>query len=167
MEEAKNDMTAPQQGTGDAAATADSTSTPTAAPAPRATRNTGPGRLLIAVYAVFALSATARAGYQILTKFSEAPLAYLLSAFAAVVYIVATVSLAKAGRTWFKVSVAAVLVELIGVLVVGALSLFDAVNFPHETVWSLFGRGYGFIPLLLPILGLIWLYRRRPAPRRS
>ena len=102
---------------------------------------------------MFALSATARAGYQILTKFSEAPLAYLLSAFAAVVYIVATVSLAKAGRTWFKVSVTAVLVELVGVLVVGALSLFDAVNFPHETVWSLFGRGYGFIPLLLPILG--------------
>ena len=63
------------------------------------TRNTGPGRLLIAVYAIFAISATARAGYQILTKFSEAPLAYLLSAFAAVVYVVATVSLAKPGRT--------------------------------------------------------------------
>jgi hypothetical protein len=76
--------------------------------APRAEhpRNTGPGRLLIAVYAIFAISATARAGYQILTKFSEAPLAYLLSAFAALVYVVATVSLAKAGRTWFKVSVA-------------------------------------------------------------
>ena len=131
------------------------------------TRNTGPGRLLIAVYAVFAISATARAGYQILTKFSEAPLAYLLSAFAAVVYLVATVSLAKSGRTWFKVSVAAVLVELVGVLVVGALSVFDSVNFPHETVWSLFGRGYAFIPLLLPVLGLIWLYRRRPAPKRA
>jgi hypothetical protein len=128
----------------------------------RSTRNTGPGRLLIAVYAVFAISATARAGYQILTKFSDAPLAYLLSAFAAVVYLVATVSLAKAGTTWFKVSLAAVLVELIGVLVVGALSVFDPVAFPHETVWSLFGRGYAFIPLLLPILGLIWLYRRRP-----
>lgn len=125
-------------------------------------RNTGPGRLLIAVYAVFAISASARAGYQILTKFSEAPLAYLLSAFAALVYVVATVSLAKAGNTWFKVSVAAVLVELVGVLVVGGLSLFDPVQFPHETVWSLFGRGYAFIPLLLPILGLVWLYRRRP-----
>ena len=171
MEEAKKDMTASQQGTGDAAATAASGDTSAEAShdssAARDTRNTGPGRLLIAVYAVFALSATARAGYQILTKFSEAPLAYLLSAFAAVVYIVATVSLAKAGRAWFKVSVTAVLVELIGVLVVGALSLFDAVNFPHETVWSLFGRGYGYIPLLLPILGLVWLYRRRPAPRRS
>ncbi|MDP9886691.1 hypothetical protein [Pseudarthrobacter enclensis] len=129
----------------------------------RNTRNTGPGRLLIAVYGVFAISATARAGYQILTKFSEAPLAYLLSAFAAVVYIVATISLAKAGTTWFKVSVAAVLVELVGVLVVGTLSILDSVQFPHETVWSLFGRGYGFIPLLLPILGLVWLYRRRPS----
>ncbi|MGO4122542.1 hypothetical protein [Arthrobacter sp. YAF16] len=163
-------MTASQHTGGDAGTTAgqpSETAAGTARPASKDTRNTGPGRLLIAVYAVFALSATARAGYQILTKFSEAPLAYLLSAFAAVVYIVATVSLAKAGRTWFKVSVTAVLVELIGVLVVGALSLFDAVNFPHETVWSLFGRGYGFIPLLLPILGLIWLYRRRPAPKQA
>lgn len=126
------------------------------------TRNTGPGRLLIAVYAVFAISATARAGYQILTKFSDAPLAYLLSAFAALVYVVATVSLAKPGPTWFRISLAAVLVELVGVLVVGGLSVFDPVAFPHETVWSLFGSGYAFIPLLLPVLGLIWLYRRRP-----
>ncbi|VXB64694.1 conserved membrane hypothetical protein [Arthrobacter sp. 8AJ] len=133
----------------------------------RNTRNTGPGRLLIAVYGVFAISATARAGYQILTKFSEAPLAYLLSAFAALVYILATVSLAKAGTTWFKVSVAAVLVELAGVLVVGTLSILDSVQFPHETVWSLFGRGYGFIPLLLPILGLVWLYRRRPSQAKT
>ena len=130
---------------------------------PANTRNTGPGRLLIAVYGIFAISATARAGYQILTKFSEAPLAYLLSAFAAIVYVVATVSLAKAGRTWFKVSLVAVLVELVGVIIVGALSLFDAVQFPHETVWSAFGRGYAFVPLILPVLGLLWLYRRRPS----
>ncbi|MCX8454401.1 hypothetical protein [Paenarthrobacter ureafaciens] len=131
------------------------------------TRNSGPGRLLIAVYGVFALSATARAGYQIATKFAEAPLAHLLSAFAAVVYIVATISLAKPGRTWFKVSLAAVLVELIGVLVVGAMSLFDPVAFPHDTVWSVFGRGYGFVPLVLPILGLLWLNRRRPSDSPS
>lgn len=127
------------------------------------TRNTGPGRLLIAVYAIFALSATARAGYQIATKFADAPLSHILSAFAAVVYILATVSLAKPGRTWFKVSLAAVLTELVGVLVVGAISLFDPVLFPHDTVWSLFGRGYGFVPLALPILGLLWLNRRRPS----
>jgi len=174
MEEAENvSANSPHDGIRNPAGPASRTTGPAdagsaeTAPAVTDTRNTGPGRLLIAVYAIFAISATARAGYQILTKFSEAPLAYLLSAFAAAVYVVATVSLAKPGRTAFKVSVAAVLVELVGVLVVGALSVFDSVNFPHETVWSLFGRGYGFIPLLLPILGLIWLYRRRPAPRKA
>ena len=85
------------------------------------TRNTGPGRLLIAVYGVFALAATARAAYQIATKFHTAPLAYLLSALAAVVYIVATVSLARKGTASFRVSVVAVSLELLGVLVVGAL----------------------------------------------
>jgi hypothetical protein len=168
MEEARNvnahhpDAT-PDRGSASAKDARNADSADTATTDASSTRNTGPGRLLIAVYAVFAISATARAGYQILTKFSDAPLAYLLSAFAAVVYLVATVSLAKPGSTWFKVSLAAVLVELVGVLVVGALSIVDPVAFPHETVWSLFGRGYAVIPLLLPILGLVWLYRRRPA----
>jgi heme exporter protein D len=26
-----------------------------------------------------------------------------------------------------------------------------------RTVWSYFGIAYGFVPLVLPILGLIWL----------
>src|SRR5580704_8675721 len=82
---------------------------------PDSTR-TGPGRLLIAVYALFALSASARAGVQIATKFHHAPVAYLLSAFAAVVYVLAT-------------------------------------------VWSSYGSGYGFVPLVLPVFGLLWLYR--------
>ncbi len=127
------------------------------------TKATGPGRLLIAIYGIFAVAATARAGFQIATKFSEAPVAYLLSAFAAVVYIAATVSLARKGLFWFRAAVTAVSVELAGVLVVGALSLLDAKAFPQETVWSVFGRGYGFVPMLLPLLGLWWLRRHRPA----
>lgn len=124
-------------------------------------RTTGAGRLLITVYAVFAISATARAGYQIATHFADAPVAYLLSAFAAVVYIVATVALAKPGAKWALTATIAICVELLGVLVIGALSVFDPAAFPHSTVWSMFGKGYGFIPLLLPIIGLIWLYRHR------
>ena len=126
-----------------------------------AARNTGPGRLLVAVYAVFALSATARAAFQIATKFDHAPLAYLLSAFAAAVYIVATVGLAKSGPGSYKVSVAAVGIELIGVLAVGIFGLVDPSALPDDTVWSGFGAGYGYIPLILPIIGLWWLYRHR------
>lgn len=127
------------------------------APLPR--RISGPGRLLVAVYAVFALSATARATVQIVTKFSEAPLAYLLSAFAACVYIVATLALARPGPRPRQVALAALTVELLGVLTVGTFTALDPGDFPDDTVWSVYGRGYGFVPLVLPVLGLLWLRR--------
>src|SRR3954453_17572479 len=132
-----------------------------------ATRRSGPGRVLIAVYGVFALAATSRAGVQIATKFHEAPVAYLLSAFAAVVYIVATVMLARSGRTSHRIAVASCSIELLGVLTVGTYSLADSAAFPDATVWSSYGSGYGFVPLVLPVLGLLWLWRTapgRPAP---
>ncbi|MEU4770654.1 hypothetical protein [Micromonospora sp. NPDC023644] len=125
--------------------------------------NAGPGRLLIAVYLLFAIAATSRAGLQIATKFDEAPVAYLLSALAAAIYIVAAVGLARAGAAGRRVALACCAVELVGVLGVGALSLADPELFPDETVWSQFGSGYGYIPLVLPVLGLLWLWRTRPA----
>jgi hypothetical protein len=116
----------------------------------------GPGRVLVAVYGVFALAAGARAAVQLSTRFAEAPVAYLLSALAAAVYVVATVALARGGR---RVALVAITVELVGVLVVGTLSLADRAAFPDETVWSAYGRGYLFIPLVLPVVGLLWLRR--------
>ena len=116
----------------------------------------GPGRVLVAVYGVFALAAGARAAVQLSTRFAEAPVAYLLSALAAVVYVVATVALARGGR---RVALVAITVELVGVLVVGTLSLVDRAAFPDETVWSAYGRGYRFIPLVLPGVGLLYLRR--------
>ena len=118
----------------------------------------GPGRILVAVYAVFAVSASARAGVQLATRFGEAPVAYLLSALAACVYVVATVALARSSDLSRRVAWAAVLLELVGVLSVGAASLLDGSAFPDETVWSGFGQGYGYVPLLLPLLGLGWLW---------
>ena len=123
-----------------------------------ATRH-GPGRILIAVYGIFALSATARAGVQIATQFSDAPIAYLLSALAAVVYCAATFALARATIVSRKVATVAIVVELIGVVGIGAFSYAAPDDFPDATVWSHFGQGYGFVPLVLPILGLLWLRR--------
>jgi hypothetical protein len=131
-------------------------------PEPARATATGPGRVLIAVYAVFALSATARALVQIATRFNEAPVPYLLSALAGVVYILATIGLAGRGPGARRLAWAAVGFELVGVLVVGTLSLVDAADFPDDTVWSAYGRGYGFVPLVLPLVGLWWLYRTRP-----
>ncbi|MGY1770190.1 hypothetical protein [Blastococcus sp. SYSU D00813] len=126
---------------------------PDGAPGPAA----GLGRVLVAVYGVFALAAGARAAVQLATRFSEAPLAYLLSALAALVYVVATVGLARGGRGGRRTALVACAVELTGVLVVGVLSLADRAAFPDETVWSGFGQGYGYVPLVLPVLGLLYL----------
>jgi cytochrome bd-type quinol oxidase subunit 2 len=120
----------------------------------------GPTRVLVAVYAVFALAAGARAAVQLSTRFSEAPVAYLLSALAAVVYILATVGLARGGRRGRRLAFVAITTELVGVLVVGTLSIVDRGAFPDETVWSGYGRGYGFVPLVLPVLGLLALRRQ-------
>ena len=129
-----------------------------AAPQPDSTR-TGPGRLLVAIYALFALAASARAGVQIATKFSNAPVAYLLSAFAGVVYILATVTLANGSQLARRIAVCSFSVELAGVLAVGTWSLADPATFPDATVWSGYGSGYGFVPLVLPVFGLFWLRR--------
>lgn len=139
---------------------------PTATPAPRPSTsrrtNTGFGRVLVAVYGIFALAASARAGVQLLRDWHEAPLAYALSALAAAVYVVATIALARGGEVARRVAWVAVGVELVGVLAVGAWSLLDPAAFPEPTVWSDFGIGYGFVPLVLPVVGLTWLWRTRP-----
>lgn len=129
-------------------------------PGVRRTR-TGLGRVLIAVYAVWALAATARSAVQIIERFDVAPLAFVLSGVAAVFYVVATISLARGDRGSRRLATASCTLELVGVLVVGTVSYVRPELFPEPTVWSHFGQGYVFIPVLLPILGLLWLRHTR------
>lgn len=121
--------------------------------------STGAGRALVAVYGVLALAATARSAVQVLRDLDRAPLAYTLSALAAVVYVVATVALARGSTGARRVAWAAVGLEACGVVLVGVLSLLRPDLFADDTVWSRFGMGYGFVPLVLPVLGLLWLRR--------
>ena len=128
------------------------------APAPETGRTRrGLGIILVALYGLFALAATGRATYQILADFDKAPVSYLLSALAAVVYLVATVALARGDRTSVRVATVAISIELVGVLAVGLVSYLVPSEFPDKTVWSHFGAGYGYVPLVLPVLGLLWL----------
>ncbi|HEY4152749.1 MAG TPA: hypothetical protein VGM38_05460 [Pseudolysinimonas sp.] len=130
----------------------------------------GVGRVLVAVYAILAIAATGRSVFQIIDRFSEAPVAFVLSAFSGVIYIVATIAL---GARLRRLALVTISIELIGVLVVGTLSLvapavlgLDSLDpFGREsTVWSAYGAGYLLVPLVLPVLGLLYL-RRSGAPR--
>ncbi|MGW0119270.1 hypothetical protein [Streptomyces sp. NPDC003327] len=124
---------------------------------------TGPGMLLVWLYGVMSVGAVSRSIYEIATKFDAAPLAYTLSAVAAVVYVFITYTLVRGGETARRAALACCAAELTGVLVVGTWTLADPSAFPDSTVWSDFGYGYVFIPVLLPLSGIWWLRRSRAA----
>lgn len=130
-------------------------------------RTSGLGYVLITVYLILALAATLRAVYQIITKFDEAPLAYALSLVSGLVYIVATMALVKRTGAWRIIGILALGFELAGVLVVGTLSITHPELFDHPSVWSWYGAGYGWVPLVLPIIGLVWLLRPARAADRA
>lgn len=121
--------------------------------------SSGTGRALIAVYLILAVAATARSVLQLTRRFEEAPLAYSLSAVAAAVYILASIALIRRRGVWRTVAWITLCFELIGVLVVGTLSFTHPDLFQHASVWSSYGIGYLYVPLVLPILGMVWLAR--------
>ncbi|MEV6316902.1 hypothetical protein [Streptomyces sp. NPDC051776] len=123
----------------------------------------GPGRLLVLLYGVFTVGAASRSIAQMIMRFEEAPLAYVLSAVAAVVYAFILVSLVRGGETARRLAMVCCGAELIGVLSVGTWTLVEPSAFPDATVWSDYGMGYLFLPLVLPVTGLIWLRRARRA----
>ena len=125
-------------------------------------RTSGPGRTLVVFYFIMTIAALFRSAYQLLTAFDAAPLAIVLSFVAGVIYLVATIGLVRPGRRAYHVAFAAMVFELVGVLVVGALSLILPDVFPFSyTVWWGFGVGYLLIPLALPVLGLLFLRSQR------
>ena len=127
-------------------------------------RMSGIGRVLVVVYAVLAIGASGRSLVQIIERFDQAPLAFTLSAVSAAVYVLATLALIFAGSVvWYRIAWVAISFELVGVLVIGTLSLVRPDLFPEATVWSTFGMGYLFVPLVLPFLGLWWLITHPPA----
>ena len=132
---------------------------------PARPKTSGAGRTLIVFYGILTLAALARSVFEIVAHFDVAPLAYLLSLFSGIVYLIATIALVTPGRTAYRVAQVTITIELIGVLVVGALSVVNLSLFPfagdRSTVWAYFGLEYLLIPLALPILGLLFLRSQR------
>lgn len=126
-----------------------------------------PRLALLVTYAILFLAAAGRSSAQLSTKASEAPLPYALSAVAAVIYGVIAFALLRGTPSWRTVALAGTAVELVGVLAVGTWGVVDPGRWPDETVWSGYGSGYGWIPLILPPLALWALLKARRADATS
>ncbi|MET8327971.1 hypothetical protein [Streptomyces sp. NPDC005181] len=123
----------------------------------------GPGRVLVWFYGVFTVAAASRAIVQMILDFGRAPLAYVLSAVAALVYGFITYSLVRGGEKARRTALVCCAAELAGVLLIGTWTLVEPSAFADATVWSYLGRDYLFIPVILPVTGMIWLRRARNA----
>lgn len=123
----------------------------------------GPHQVLLLLYALFTLAAGARSLVQLATRAEEAPVAYSLSLAAAVTYALGWLAIRRAAEGRTGLASRMLWVELGGVLAVGTLSLAVPDWFPDATVWSDYGVGYGFVPALLPVAGLLWLRAQDPA----
>lgn len=123
----------------------------------------GPGILLVWLYGVMVVGAVSRSAYQIATEFDRAPLPYTLSALAGLVYGFITYTLVRGGETARRAAAVCCAAELVGVLTVGTWTMVEPSAFHDATVWSDYGMGYLFIPVLLPLSALYWLRRARTA----
>lgn len=119
----------------------------------------GPHLVLMACYALFILASGSRAIVQIATQFHVAPFAYVLSAVAAVTYVVGWFAIRRAAHGKPRLAEVMLWVELAGVVIIGTLSVVKKEWFPDASVWSDYGGGYGWVPAMLPIAALFWLHR--------
>ncbi|PWI42358.1 hypothetical protein CK485_25030 [Streptomyces sp. ICBB 8177] len=141
------------------------TDTAPAAGRPRRKIGEGPGRLIVSLYGLFTVAAGSRSVFQLIAQFHRAPLSYVLSAVAAVVYAFILVTLVRGGESARRIGIVCCAAELAGVLIVGTLTIVTPSLFHDQTVWSYYGVDYLLIPLALPITGILWL--RRAAPERA
>jgi hypothetical protein len=121
-------------------------------------------------YTVLAIAALSRSAYQAATGVAtgRAVAAVTLSALAGVVYLVAAIALRRGSTGSVRLGRRCLFIELLGVIAVSLAELAVG-GFGRAAVWSGFGVGYGYLPVLLPIAGL-WLTRpgrRSREPHRS
>ncbi|MDO5721047.1 MAG: hypothetical protein Q4P06_00675 [Actinomycetaceae bacterium] len=122
----------------------------------------GWGRVFIAAFWVVAVVAT----YTALSDFfalSQYPLGpRLVSVLAGLGYVLAAIALSHNGRRMRKVAGACIGFELSGVLITGIVGLGVPQIGQVRNLWANFGQQYWFIPLILPLLGIAWLWWSNP-----
>lgn len=112
------------------------------------------------VYGLWAVAALSRALYQYVFRHPPSFVPTHISALVGALYVAIIVGLGRRGRGWWWLTLALLLAELAGVLVVGTIDVIWH-PFPYATVWSGYGAGYVFVPLVLPLAGLWWMLRRQ------
>ncbi|WRS29820.1 hypothetical protein U6G28_09890 [Actinomycetaceae bacterium MB13-C1-2] len=121
----------------------------------------GWGRIVPALFWVFGVGTVAIAVWQLFDATDQPVGPRLATLFAGAVYILAALGLTHNGRRMRVVAWSCISISLAGPLIEGLLSL----DFPATDVWSPwanFGLQVWFSSLLLPLIGLVWMWWSNP-----
>lgn len=122
----------------------------------------GGGRVVMAVFWVFAIYFTYTSFVDFVT-FSNQPIGpRVLSLIAALGYVLIAAAITHNGRRMRIIGWTALLVELAGVLSTGIIGLGVADIGAIRNTWANFGAGYYYAPLILPVIGLVWIWFTNP-----
>lgn len=122
----------------------------------------GWGRIIIAALWIFAAVVTYTAIADFFTLSSHALGPRLVSVIAALGYIVAAVSLTHNGRRMRVLAWTAIGFEITGVIVTGLIGMEVKEIGEIRNIWANFGAQYGFLPMLVPLVSLVWLWWSNP-----
>lgn len=122
----------------------------------------GLGRLVMAAFWLFGAWVTTNAVIDAL-HWDSGPIGPVVVALVAgIVYLVAALALTHNGRRMRRLGWAAVAVEALGPVLVGLLGMGVPALSDPRSPWGAFGADYWYIPLVLPVIGLVWLWWSNP-----
>lgn len=127
------------------------------------TPSLGLGRLVMALFWVFGVIVTL-ISVKNLAGDSEAPLGpRFVALLASAVYVIAAVGLTHNGRRMRVIAWASLVISLVGPLIVGV----GALGLPSEyslsfSPWAQFGTTYWGLPLVIPLVGMVWMWWSDP-----
>lgn len=125
----------------------------------------GLGRIVMAVYWVFGAWTTVQAVVDLidLLRVGTTPLGPALVALVAgLVYLLAAVALTHNGRRMRLVGWTAVIIEAAGPVIVGLLGVGLPDLTGTRSAWGAFGADYWYLPLVIAVVGLVWLWASNP-----
>lgn len=122
----------------------------------------GLGRIVMVLFWLFGLL-TAVPALVALIRATDTPIGpRLIAVLAGLVYLVIAVGITHNGRKMRFIAWAATTVALVGSLITGLFELGTDHAAAVTSAWSRFGADYWYVPLVLPLIGFVWLWRSDP-----
>ncbi len=122
----------------------------------------GLGRIVMAIFWIFGLLTTVPAVIDLIRDVNSPIGPRLVAVLAGAIYLVIAVGITHNGRKMRLISWAAMIAAFVGPYIMGLFELGVEPVSEVSSAWSHFGAQYWYVPLVLPLVGFVWMWRSNP-----